>query len=256
MLFSDPSPSDNSPVGNSLAENPSYANVISDNFTADKRVRVTNADTYTKADSARISPSFVNKGLARYNLCEFYWRNIRMKNFKILFWRSCSIFKTRSSAFIIFLGKCPQKGDSSIVSTVNSTFKSHLLSALALRMVMRSSSAVLRREGRSAAATVITPLRAGHQSRDFAQKYILIFKWSFIDINEFKTFNQRCHARNCVIVSVICNETQHCMVHRSVTYLDIFLMETDCTALVAEAAKQLQCVQRGFVRYVKEGSWD
>ena len=36
------------------------------------RIRSTNADTYTKADSTRISPSFVNMGLGRDDLCEFY----------------------------------------------------------------------------------------------------------------------------------------------------------------------------------------
>ena len=39
------------------------------------RVRVTNANTYTKADSTRISPSFVNMDLARNDLREFYWTN-------------------------------------------------------------------------------------------------------------------------------------------------------------------------------------
>ena len=46
------------------------------------RVRVTNADTYTKDDSTMILPSFVNMGLARNNLCEFYWTNIGMIFFK------------------------------------------------------------------------------------------------------------------------------------------------------------------------------
>ena len=57
------------------------------------RDRMTNADTYTKADSARISPSFVNMGLARNDLCVFYWINIRMMFFfQKIFRRFCSLF--------------------------------------------------------------------------------------------------------------------------------------------------------------------
>ena len=46
-------------------------------------VRVTNADTYSKANSTKISPSFVNMDLARNDLCEFYSTNIRMNFFQI-----------------------------------------------------------------------------------------------------------------------------------------------------------------------------
>ena len=42
------------------------------------RVRVTNANTHTKADIIRISQSFVNIGLASINMCEFYWINVKM----------------------------------------------------------------------------------------------------------------------------------------------------------------------------------
>ena len=42
-----------------------------ENLRNQKRVGVKNANTSTKADSTRISASFVNIGLARYSLCEF-----------------------------------------------------------------------------------------------------------------------------------------------------------------------------------------
>ena len=96
----------------------------------ERRDMVTNTDTETKADSTRISPSCVNMGLARNNLCEFYWTNIRMIFFFKYHFEEvvCFFFKTRLSAFIIFLRKCPQKADIFIFLTVKSTSKSHLLS--------------------------------------------------------------------------------------------------------------------------------
>ena len=56
------------------------------------RVRVSNTDTYTKADSTRIRPSFVNTALARNDLCEFYWTNIRMLFFQYYFEEVVSFF--------------------------------------------------------------------------------------------------------------------------------------------------------------------
>ena len=92
------------------------------------RVRVTNADTYTKADSTRISPSIVNMGLERNDLCEFYWSHIRMIFLKYYFEEVVLFLKHARLHFVIFLRKRSQKEYSFIVLTANSISKSHLLS--------------------------------------------------------------------------------------------------------------------------------
>ena len=56
------------------------------------RVRVSNTDTYPKADSTRLSPSFVNMGLARNDLCEIYWTKHQNDFFSNIVLKKLSIF--------------------------------------------------------------------------------------------------------------------------------------------------------------------
>ena len=65
------------------------------------KVRVTNANTYTKADSTRLSPKFVNIGLAHNDLCDFYCTNIGMKFFSNIILKKLFIFLKHASVHLL-----------------------------------------------------------------------------------------------------------------------------------------------------------